>query len=124
MRVIDWSCHIVNHFSLGKIDIEVQDEPTWNADYYSISSDNLKDISNPNEFLKSLLNQLEDPERFVINEDSSIPIVYSRQHEAILSLAKALNQHLGVKVSEDEMNSLRNNFIEMQSERRNLNEHY
>jgi hypothetical protein len=103
----------MSKITLGSITIEVQDEQLYNADYYTIHCDQARQSD---QWLLSIQERLEDPERLVIDGKGADTRVYSRQPDAILQMAQAMNEHMGVQVAKEELTRARELLIRKQSE--------
>jgi hypothetical protein len=100
----------MEHIVLGEIGITVQNEVKPNEDVYMISGNNFAN----DEIANLITNNIEDPERFVLNQEGSSLNVYTKQPDAAIQLAIFLNQKRGITVEEKEINSVRNRLIFMQ----------
>jgi hypothetical protein len=103
----------MSSITLGSITIDVQDERLYNADYYTIHCEQARQSDH---WLQSIQERLEDPERIIIEGKGADTKVYSRQPDAILEMAKAMNEHMGIKVTEEEFTRVRDLLIHKQSE--------
>ncbi|MDQ1912809.1 hypothetical protein RAC89_20670 [Paenibacillus sp. GD4] len=103
----------MSSITLGSITIDVQDERLYNADYYTIHCEQARQSDH---WLQSIQERLEDPERIIIEGKGADTKVYSRQPDAILKMAKAMNEHMGIKVTEEEFTRVRDLLIHKQSE--------
>jgi hypothetical protein len=100
----------MEHIVLGEIGITVQNEVKRNEDVYMISGNYFAN----DEIANLITNNIEDPERFVLNQEGSSLNVYTKQPDAAIQLAIFLNQKRGITVEEKEINSVRNRLIFMQ----------
>jgi hypothetical protein len=98
--------------SLGEIGITVQNETKANEDIYMISGKDFNDI--PGQIESLLADHMEDPERYVLNQEGSSLNIYTKQPDAIIQLAHFLNQKRGIHVNETEIESVREHLIQMQ----------
>jgi hypothetical protein len=107
--------HLQDQYLLGNVTILVQDEALYNADYYTIDPKQSELLDITIDQLRSLQGKVEDPERLIIETTTDGPVIYSRQPDAILSFAKALNEHMNVPVKKGELEKLRETLMIQQS---------
>jgi hypothetical protein len=104
----------MNSISLGSIEITVQNESAPNEDVYTIpvvSNEEIIDV----DILKGVrLNEIGHPERFIIDPNSFGWNVYTKQPDAAVQLALYLNQKEGTSITEEEIETVRNQLIDLQ----------
>jgi hypothetical protein len=101
--------------TLGDVPIAVQNDKERNEDIYKIASSSLRGIEADKKRIEAIVNEfMEDPERFVINQEEDGPNVYTKQHEAAIELAMYINKAQGVDVSDQELQAVHDRLIELQ----------
>jgi hypothetical protein len=105
---------IMKKYTLGEIDINVQNEEQPNWDYYITRVDVDEKIRSITD-LEHLIDHIEDPERFELKQTGSKIEVYSRQPDAMIALARILNKQNGIDITEDEAEHLRETLIALQT---------
>jgi hypothetical protein len=81
----------MERIGIGAIRVGVQNEPERNEDVYRISGEDFGDMAGRNEIWNWIVDKIEDPERFVVNEEEVVYYVYTKQPDAAIELALSLN---------------------------------
>lgn len=102
---------------LGHVAFTIQNDEAFNEDVYKVSGEQLRacGVGDTSELNRIIHEQVGEPERFVINSDGPRNEVYTKQPDAVLGLALALNRMQGSEVPEEEKEQLRKELIRLQT---------
>lgn len=102
---------------LGRVDITIQNDETFNQDVYIISGSQLQEsgVSDTKALNRLIHDQVGEPERFVINSEGQQNEVYTKQPDAVIGLALVLNNLQGAEVAGREIEQVRDYLIQLQN---------
>lgn len=104
----------MEQYSVGQVTIGVQNEHQPNKDYYEVQlkpSDAIPDART----LEKTVNTLEDPERLIVEKDSTGALcIYSRQPDAIVDIARLISEKHGSKVTDEEVDRVKSVLMGLQ----------
>lgn len=105
----------MEHMSLGQVRIGVQNEWVRNEDVYTIDREQLlaAGLQQP-DVARKLVEQLDEPERYVVYQDGQDWGISTKQPDAVLQLAVELNKKQGMDIRQEELQQLRQSLIRKQ----------
>jgi hypothetical protein len=102
---------------LGQVDFTIQNDNTFNQDVYIIAGNQLQEsgIHDVKALNRLIHEQVGEPERFIVNAEGSQNEVYTKQPDAVISLALVLNQLQNTAVPDQEIEQIRDYLIRLQN---------
>jgi hypothetical protein len=100
--------------SLGSIKIKVQNESIPNEDVYTIPVVSNEEIIDADILKGILINEIGHAERFIIQPESFGWNVHTKQPDAAIRLSLYLNQKEGTSVTEEAIETVRKQLIQLQ----------
>lgn len=99
-------------YKLGEVPFRLQNEETFNEDVYLVEGPVLTKAGfTDSQEVSRLIHRAEEPERFVLYPDGNATGVATKQPDAVLHLARLLNEKLGGRYTEEEEERLREELI-------------
>ncbi|PZE19338.1 hypothetical protein [Paenibacillus xerothermodurans] len=110
----------MNSIMLGMVTIGIQNDSTPNEDVYTIQVDSRMGMDDLPTLKTKLADDIGNAERFIIQSGTQRQPqgsgwnVYTKQPDAAVELARYLNQAMGCRVSDQEIEDVRNRLIRVQ----------